>query len=184
MNTQWIKNNNRLIQAICGSLIVVLPVMYTTTSRSANLTSSTVMSLAQINSPSNLLSEVPFRGTSLPITPTTSPLPELQQPPIAIVVPIQGKVDVKLVNQTNTNVTFQVIGDTKPRTLYSRSEVTLQSLRTPINITFLRPDRGLLQVQPQSIQPGILEVRLRATTDLGVDKKAMTIQRTGAVLLN
>jgi hypothetical protein len=54
----------------------------------------------------------------------------------------------------------------------------------PVTITFQRPDRGLLLVSPQASEAGSLEVTLTETTDLDVDKSAMTIQETGDVFLN
>ena len=180
---QWLKNNQGLVKAICGCLLAGVP---------AIALSSTAMPVAQLNPRPSLFSEAPSNpgSTDIPsttpprVTPATPPLPEQQQPPTATVVPVEGKVNVKLVNQTYTNISYQVIGDTKPRTLSGRSDVTLQSLKTPVNITFQRPDRGLLRVSPQSSEAGMLEVTLTETTDLGTDKKAMTIQRNGNVILN
>jgi hypothetical protein len=91
---------------------------------------------------------------------------------------------LRLVNQTYTDITYQVVGDTEPRTLSGRNDVTLRTLRAPVTITFQRPDRGLLLVSPQASEAGSLEVTLTETTDLDVDKSAMTIQETGDVFLN
>lgn len=91
---------------------------------------------------------------------------------------------MKLVNQTYTNVTYQVIGDTKPRTLSGRSDITLENLRAPITITFYRPDRGFLQVHPQTSEAGMLEVTLSEATNFAADKTVMTIQKNGNVFLN
>ncbi|MEP0783237.1 hypothetical protein NDI33_05735, partial [Trichocoleus sp. DQ-A1] len=63
--------------------------------------------------------------------------------------------------------------------------ITLQGLKTPVNLTFQRPNGALLRVVPQtSGEQGMLEVVLEETTDLSVDKNAMTIQENGNVLLN
>lgn len=180
---QPIKNNNCLIKAICGGLLGAIPL---------TAFSSVALPVTQSNSHPTLLSEAPSNPGSatspgtIPsrTTPLIPPLPEQQQPPSATVVPVNGKVNIKLVNQTYTNITYQVIGETKPRTLAGRSEITLQNLPTPINIMFQRPDRGLLRVSPQSSEPGMLEATLTETTDLGIDRLAMTIQRNGNVILN
>ena len=171
-NHQFMKNNQRLVTAICGSLFVSLPTIGLT---------SVAMPVNQLNPNHHLFSQNPSTPAPTSITP---PLPEQLQPPSATVAPIGGKVNVKLMNQTYTNITYQVIGDTLPRTLSGRSEVTLQNLRTPVNVTFQRPDRGFLRVNPQSTAAGMLEVTLTEATDFSTDRTAMTIQENGNVFLN
>lgn len=174
---QLIQNNLGLVKAICVSLIVGVPTV---------AFSSTAMPITQVISqdPANPGSVI-IPGDTLPSTrPLTPPLPEQQQAPSARVVPVEGKVNVRLVNQTYTEIKYQVIGDTEYRTLTGRSDVMLQNLKTPVNITFQRPDRGLLQVLPQSSEEGMLEVSLTETSNFGVDRTAMTIQENGNVLLN
>ena len=188
---QWLRNKNGLIKVICGSLLAVVPAVCATTSRGANALTSVAIPVAQLNLSSSLISQVPSDGpgspreSAPPLTdPVAPPLPEQQKPPVAKVVPVDGKVNVKLVNQTYTNITYQAVGDTKPRTLAGRSDVTLKDLKTPVNITFQRPDRGLLRVSPQSPEAGLLEVSLVEATNLSADSIAMTIQENGDVLLN
>ena len=177
-----LKNKNGLITVICSSLLAGIP---------AIALSSVAMPITQLNPSSSLFSQVPSDGPDSPRESSpppadsiTPPLPEEQKPPVARVEPVGGQVTVRLVNQTDANITYQVVGDTKPRTLAGRSDVTLQNLKTPVNITFQRPDRGLLRVSPQSSEAGMLEVTLAATTELGTDNLAMTIQENGNVLLN
>ncbi len=99
---------------------------------------------------------------------------------VATVIPQDGKVNVRLVNQTGAVITYQVIGNTKPRSLPGKSYVILQGLPTPVNVTFRRQDGGLLKPTPVP-QTGTLDVSLDATTDLGIDKTAMSILPNGAV---
>jgi len=113
-----------------------------------------------------------------------APTPEQQQAATAMVRPANGMVNVKLVNQTGANIVYEAIGETTPRNLQGQTSITLQRLDTPSTITFYRADGGLLMVRPQAVAPGVLEVRLAATTDLGMDKNALTVQPTGAVYLN
>jgi hypothetical protein len=91
-----------------------------------------------------------------------------------------------LVNDTAANVTFQVIGDTGPRSLQGKSDVTLQGLRAPVTVTFEREDGGQLIVTPQtaSSEPGSLEVRFKEATDAAQGRSAMRIERNGSVFLN
>ncbi|HEY9875032.1 MAG TPA: hypothetical protein V6D12_16465, partial [Candidatus Obscuribacterales bacterium] len=113
------------------------------------------------------------------------PLPEQLGPPSATITPFNDMVNVKLVNETGAVITFQVLSDTNERSLPGRADVTLRNLKTPVNITFQRPDGGLILVIPQAdSEPGMLRVTLRETTNLGDDKKAMTIEENGNVFLN
>jgi hypothetical protein len=114
-----------------------------------------------------------------------TPLPKLQQPAVAMVMPMSGKVGVRLVNQTAAPISYQVIGDTGTRTLQGKSEVMLQGLNTPVTVTFYRQDKGLLMVTPQgSSQEGMLQLSFKETTDVNMDKSAMRIDKNGAVFLN
>ncbi|MEH2134282.1 MAG: hypothetical protein V7K86_27450 [Nostoc sp.] len=114
--------------------------------------------------------------------------PSLLQPrqaPNATIALTDGKVNVRLVNDTAAKVTFQVIGDTAPRSLQGKSDVILQGLRTPITVTFEREDGGQLIVTPQaSSEPGSLEVTFNEATNAAQGRSAMRIERNGSVFLN
>lgn len=173
---------------ICGSLLIGMPVIGATTPSHVNDRTSITMPVTQLHS---ILAQAPSHpgSTNVPrTTPRTNraatPAPEQLQPPSAMVTLVNGTVNIKLVNQTYTNINYQVIGDTKPRTLPGRSDITLRNLKTPTNITFQRPDRGLLQVRPQSTEAGMLEVTMSETTDFSADRTAMTVQANGKVYLN
>lgn len=115
---------------------------------------------------------------------TQPPAPEQQTPSTRIAL-VNGRVDVRLVNDTGANVTYEVIGDTPARSLEGKSNVTLEGLTAPVTVTFRREDGGLLSVTPRpSSQSGTLEVTLKETTDVGQDRSALRIQETGAVFLN
>ncbi|MEH2073629.1 MAG: hypothetical protein V7K57_04445 [Nostoc sp.] len=114
--------------------------------------------------------------------------PQLLQPrqtPSATIALTNGTVNIKLVNDTAANVTFQVIGDTAPRSLQGKSNVILQGLKAPVTVTFEREDRGQLLVTPQaSSEPGSLEVRFNEATNAAQGRSAMRIERNGSVFLN
>lgn len=113
------------------------------------------------------------------------PLPEELQPPGATVVPMNGMINIRLMNETDTAITYQVVGDTQVRTLLGKSSVMLQDLKTPTYVTFKRPDGGLLLIRPQaSAVSGLLEATLDETANLDEDKSAMSIQKWGSVFLN
>jgi hypothetical protein len=130
----------------------------------------------------NSQSALPTRPSVTPIQP---PAPEQQQEPSIQIALVNGKANIRLINNTNAQITYQVIGDTEPRILKGQSEVTLQGLSTPATLTFQRNDSGLLMVTPQpGEQQGNLEVTLEETTDVNQDRSAMRIQSNGAVFLN
>ncbi len=121
------------------------------------------------------------------LAPATTQLPPLsprtEQPAIATVTLQAGQANVHLINNTNASITYQVIGDTQQRTLVGGTDVMLQSLITPVTMTFLRPDGGLVSVVPiASADRGVLVLRLNAATGLSDSQGTVRIQRTGQVL--
>ena len=118
----------------------------------------------------------------------SSDQPQLLQPrqtPSATIALANGTVNIKLKNETAANVTFQVIGDTAPRSLQGKSDVTLQGLKAPVTVTFEREDHGQLIVTPQpSSEPGSLEVTFKEATDATQGRSTMRIERNGSVFLN
>ncbi|BAY27105.1 hypothetical protein NIES2100_69260 [Calothrix sp. NIES-2100] len=125
--------------------------------------------------------QVPSQSNSV----TEPSLSQQGQSPVATVALNNGNVNVRLVNETGANVTYQVIGDTEERSLSGKSNVVLQGLRAPVTVTFQREDGGLISVNAQpSSETGLLEVRLDETTDVAQDAKAMRIQSNGSVFLN
>lgn len=121
-----------------------------------------------------------FPGTA----PAQAPLPETVQSPSAFVTPINGTVSIELINNTNTNVTYEVLGVTDQRSLVGGSQVTLQGLQVPVNMTFVRPDGGFVTVTPRQIAPGVLEVTLVEAVDVDAGQGALNIQRDGGVFLS
>jgi hypothetical protein len=117
-------------------------------------------------------------------TPVQTPLPEQLQEPSAKVVPNNGAVNLNLVNQTGTTVVFEVIGRVDERQLAGRTNVTLQDLKLPINLTLVRPDGGFLVVEPSATAPGTLEVRLREAESVDRSSITLSIQEDGNVFLN
>jgi hypothetical protein len=119
-------------------------------------------------------------------TPTqTIPAPSQRQLPATRIALEDGRVNVRLFNDTGARVNYQVIGDTRPRALENQSGVVLQDLSAPVTVTLYRQDRGLLRAIPQpSSERGTLDVTLQGTTDKQEDTRALRIQKTGAVFLN
>ncbi len=146
------------------------------------------------NQPQNTLqpdgSTQPSTSSEPGVSPATAvpgqtPLPSQQQAPNATIALTNGRVNIKLVNDTATNVTYQVIGDTAPRSLPAKSDATLQSLNAPVTVTFQREDGGQLTVTPQSSsEPGSLEVKFNEATDVAQGRNTMRIEQNGSLFLN
>ncbi len=147
-----------------------------------------------LNPNPNIFREAPYNRFQGALTNPSTPVvqdsgvqtsPRQQLSPIATITPKNGTVDVRLINNTGANVTYQVIGDTAPRSLQRKSNALLRSLSVPTTVTFYREDGGLLTVTPQiTPQQGILEVTLRETTAVGRDRGVMRITENGGVFLN
>jgi hypothetical protein len=164
---QMFKKNTGLVGGICGSLLI-------------GICGMPLAGVAQMR-------PIPTRVNQPPSVPAenTQPLPEQQQYPAANIAPVNGQIAIKLMNKSNAPVTYQVIGDTRPRTLPGKSEQTLISLDAPVTVTFERPDGGLLQIQPVvTSESGVLEVALNETSNLDIDKNSLRIEKTGMVFLN
>ncbi|MBD0264838.1 MAG: hypothetical protein ICV78_19575 [Tolypothrix sp. Co-bin9] len=112
------------------------------------------------------------------------PFPESRQSAIATVTPTAGTVDVKLKNDTNAGISYQAIGYTQPRFLAGGQEFVLRGLPTPVTITLVRQDGGLVKVMPMSTSEGMLSVSLDETTNFDNNQGVLRIQRDGQVFLN
>ncbi|MBW4563337.1 MAG: hypothetical protein KME32_19750 [Mojavia pulchra JT2-VF2] len=124
---------------------------------------------------------VPRRTGVRPIQP---PVPENRQSAIANITPTAGTVDVKLKNNTNVGISYQAIGHTEPRYLAGGQEFVLRDLPTPITITLVRQDDGLLKVMPMSTSEGTLAVSLDETTNFDNNQGVLRIQKDGQAFLN
>ncbi|MEH2443565.1 hypothetical protein [Nostoc sp.] len=199
--SQKFRKSAELLGAICGGLLISLPAIPHALAQ---------QSTPNLNPSPSIFSESPYNRSQTPVTPgpsarpprpvpgdkiqqpspggVSSDQPQLLQPrqtPSATIALTNGTVNIKLVNDTAANVTFQVIGDTAPRSLEGKSNVTLPGLKVPVTVTFEREDRGQLLVTPQaSSEPGSLEVTFKEATNAAQGRSAMRIERNGSVFLN
>ncbi|GAA6617245.1 hypothetical protein [Scytonema sp. NUACC26] len=114
----------------------------------------------------------------------TPPLPSQQQSPIASVTPTNGQVSVKIKNDTNAAINYEVIGHTERRVLGGKQEVILQNLPVPVTISTVRQDNGFVQVIPVSTKPGMIEFSLNEKANPGNEQGVIRIQQSGQVYLN
>ncbi|RUR75969.1 hypothetical protein ACF3DV_26530 [Chlorogloeopsis fritschii PCC 9212] len=121
----------------------------------------------------------------LPVNRQPIPAPETRQDPIATVTPTAGTVDVRLKNNTNARITYQAIAHTQPRILAGGEEIVLQDLPTPVTITAVREDGGLLKFMPvAATESGMLAVSMDEETRLDDNQGVLRIQSDGQVFLN
>ncbi len=114
--------------------------------------------------------------------PLTQPPPEFPKP-AGRVMPVEGFITLRLINQTGAVIGYQVIGG-RHRTLGETSVVELSELPIPLTLTYQRPDGGLLLVNPRSISPRLLEVIFHPTENFDLDTKSLNITGKGGVVLN
>lgn len=188
-----------LVSAIGGSLIIGLPAIPRATFATPNpcpgifyIEPFNRTHLAPQGCPPNAATRqlgveaIPDRIVLPPaMTPNMPPLPAVRSDAIARVRLMNEKVDVKLKNNTNALVSYEAIGHTQRRFLRGQEEIVLRDLPTPVTITTVRQDRGLLDVIPVSTSPsGLLEISLDESTKLDDNLGAMRIQKDGQVFLN
>ena len=108
---------------------------------------------------------------------------EPERTPDGKIVPVNGKVNIRLTNKTNDRLFYQVVGQTNRRSLAENSTVALQALILPASIVFRRPDGALLKPSLKPVGEGTVELRLDETNDLDLDKRSLTIRNDGALFL-
>ncbi|MEB3357456.1 MAG: hypothetical protein VKK04_12080 [Synechococcales bacterium] len=105
-------------------------------------------------------------------------------PPIAVVPPMDGTVDVRLVNGTNALITYEVTGETQRRYLQAQEETTLRGISLPATITTVRQDEGLVDIIPISSTDGMLELSIEEDRGLDDTQGVIRIQPDGQVFVN
>lgn len=131
--------------------------------------------------PPNQLPIVVPRTTT--VSPSQQVLSPVEKAPIGTVQLQSGRVNVQLKNMTNTPITYQAIGHTSERALVAKTDLVLQDLPTPVTITFLRPDSGLIRVtMVANSESGMLVLMLDEATGLSNSQTSVRIQTNGNVL--
>lgn len=111
------------------------------------------------------------------------PLPQNVQMPVAYVPPGNAPVAVEIINRTNSQITYEAIGETRDRTLGGGEEAMLMELQIPLTVTFVRSDGGLIQAEPEIIAPGEIRIYLDEAYNLDSDISNMRIDRNGNMYL-
>ncbi|ACB53522.1 hypothetical protein cce_4174 [Crocosphaera subtropica ATCC 51142] len=112
------------------------------------------------------------------------PLPDTVSDPITFVNPTsQGTVDIKIDNDTNALVTYQVLGHTDERWLEGREEIMLEDVPTPVTVTMIREDNGLLEFMTSGSDSDYLHVTLNEDPTFDDIQGVLRIQPSGEVFL-
>ena len=111
------------------------------------------------------------------------PWSEAQENRIALVKAINGQFNIRLMNTTNTEVTYELVGHTNQRQLTGNTNFLLQDIAMPVTVTVLREDGGLIRVTPKPAAPGILELRLDEALNLDQDRRAVRVREGGSLLI-
>ncbi|MGF1497068.1 MAG: hypothetical protein ACFB8W_09640 [Elainellaceae cyanobacterium] len=104
-------------------------------------------------------------------------------PPVAVVPPTNGTVDVRIMNDTNALITYEVTGETQRRYLQAQEEATLQGISVPATITTVRQDEGLVDIIT-STTDGMLEISIEEDQGLDDTQGVIRIQPDGQVFIN
>ncbi|MEA5560165.1 hypothetical protein [Planktothrix agardhii] len=103
--------------------------------------------------------------------------------PSARVGAVNGIVTIKLINNSNTPIQYQLIGGTRQELLAKNATIQVQG-SPPITLTYQRQDGGSLLVIPKQTSPGVLEVQFEVTNNFSLDTRSMNITEAGSVFLN
>lgn len=117
--------------------------------------------------------------------PRTVPAPEGRSEPIAMVMPTNGMVSVKLINNTNAMISYEAVGHTQRRSLSGGESVTLMELPTPTTLTMVRDDDGFVTVEAVESEEGMLVLSLdEESTFIDSNQGVIRIQEDGQVFAN
>lgn len=116
--------------------------------------------------------------------PDSNPLPELLRNPATTIELRTGTVDITLINATNTEITYQVLGNTEPRSLPAGETVLLLELPAPIQMTFNRSDSGFLDASLDSAGAGLLQVTLDEALEFASSEAGLIVEESGNVIID
>ncbi len=134
------------------------------------------------------LAAIAWLPIGMPYFATTQELPK----PIMIAMPRDGRLTVRLVNNTDAVVTYQAVRDTGLRDLEPGMSANLLNLRTPINLTFSyqdatrNPDVRAAMIQAVATidsKTGTLEVVLQPTVVPQLERSVVSVDPNGSVFI-
>lgn len=105
--------------------------------------------------------------------------------PMGSIAPVQGEVSVTLRNMGPSEITYEAIAATEPRTLASGEEVVLSGLSAPTTIAFYEKDGGLTQanITDLSSRDNAFTVEFTQAATLSEDDNSIVLLETGNIFL-
>lgn len=148
-----------------------------------------VLGVAKANAqtaPTAQLFEPAFANTNL-LAQTTDTLPPLRTRlmPRGSIAPVRGEVTITLRNMGASEITYEAIAATDPRTLASGEEVVLSGLSAPTTIAFYEKDGGLTQatVSDLSSRNDAFAVEFTQAPTLAEDDNSIVLLESGNIFL-
>ncbi len=146
-----------------------------------------IRAIAQANA-AGLLLVLPglaLTANAVPVPVQPALLAQVTPTPDSAMTPVDGKINIRFVNETGAVIEYQIIGDTEFRILGGEAEMTLQNIPVATTLTFRRQDAGLLKVKFRADDPsGTIVVNVSATTDFGQDRTTLNVDREGRIFFN
>lgn len=101
------------------------------------------------------------------------------------IAPIRGDVTITLRNNSPSEITYEAIAATDPRTLASGEETVLSGLDAPTTISFYQKDGGLTQatVSDLASRDDAFTVEFNQAPTLSEDSNSMVLLETGSIFL-
>lgn len=108
--------------------------------------------------------------------------------PVAMVIPTDETINVRLINGTNAAIDYQAVGYTENQTLEGGEKHTMINLPVPVVIRSARQDDGFIKILPLTDEDkdGVLEVTLNEDPDFYDDDNlgVLRIEEDGSVYVN
>ncbi|MGG6239424.1 hypothetical protein ACQ4N7_12420 [Nodosilinea sp. AN01ver1] len=148
-----------------------------------------VLGVAKVNAettPAVQPFEPAFANTNL-LAQTTDTLPPLRArlTPRGSIAPVRGEVTITLRNMGASEITYEAIAATDPRTLASGEEVVLSGLSAPTTIAFYEKDGGLTQatISDLAARDDAFTVEFTQAPTLSEDDNSIVLLESGTIFL-
>lgn len=99
---------------------------------------------------------------------------------IASVGLAEGTFDVRIINETNSQVNYEAVVATGDRLLPQGAEAVLRGLEPPTSLMFFQEDSGLVSVEVETMDD-MLQITLTPAGRIGEDESVVRVQEDGQV---
>jgi hypothetical protein len=98
---------------------------------------------------------------------------------------MNGMVDIRLTNNTNVGINYEVTGETQRYLIEGGESTVLRNITLPMTMTVVRTDDGWADVNVLSAEEGMIELGLdEDATPLDENQGVVRIQEDGQVFVN